>query len=429
MVINHSLAINKAYNYLNSLEHFGIKLGLERINKACSILNNPQMYYPSILITGTNGKGSTSAFVSSVLQSASYKVGLFTSPHLIDATERIQINREKIHPLRFASIINKIKKIDEKNDINLTYFEFMTCVSFQYFKEENIDVGVFEVGLGGKYDATNILNPLMSCLTYIDYDHTDYLGNTLIKITQEKAGIIKNNGCFIHSERRPYLKKLLKEICLKANSKYIDALKNTKIVFNFSYPYFNVSFTTHYNSYPNIKIPLLGYHQIQNALLSIRISEELNNFNFNISESHIKEGIENTRWECRLEPIQENPLVLFDSAHNIDGVKSAFNYVNNIKRKNLICVFGVLKDKLWKKMVQIVDLNSDDIIFTEPISERALPCYSYTALNLKTPYEIIRDPIEAYKKALSKANSESIVLVLGSMYLVGHIKRYGMSKV
>ena len=197
-VVRHSQEI-QAYQYervTNSLLHLKmldmshIELVLGRIRQVCRIIDNPQNAYRSILVGGTNGKGSVCAFLTSILQEAGLKVGLYTSPHLINAEERIQINSEPINKLDLAKSIMMLKKIDSENKIGLTYFEFLTAIAFKYFRDNNVDIGVFEVGLGGRYDATNILNPLISCITHIDYDHINILGKTLSKIAREKAGII-----------------------------------------------------------------------------------------------------------------------------------------------------------------------------------------------------------------------------------------------
>jgi dihydrofolate synthase / folylpolyglutamate synthase len=409
--------------YLESLQFFGIKLGLERILHMCNVLHDPQKHYPSIVIGGTNGKGSTAAFLSSILESAGLSVGLFTSPHLISCAERIQINRIPILLDRMASLILEHKRLMQEQGIELTYFEFMTSLAFQYFKEEAVTMGIFEVGLGGRFDATNVLEPCISCITHVHYDHTEYLGNSLRSIALEKAGIIKKNSLFINAEPRISIKKLFKHVCLELRTQCINVLDDTRYDYQFKQPYYFVQCTTPYRTYESMRIPLLGFHQIPNVLLALRIAEELANKGIAISADAIKKGIENTIWDCRLEVVRQQPLTLLDSAHNVEGIQAALGYCASLKKSNLIVVLGVLKDKQWKNMAQIVDYHADEILFAEPLSERALPADSFTKLPLKTPYRIVKDPFEAYQAALSCANPDSVVLVFGSMYLVGYIKK------
>ncbi len=414
--------INNSLIYLKSLNVSNIKLGLDRITRICSILNNPQNEYYSILVGGTNGKGSVCAFLSSILQEAKFKTGLYTSPHLIKPEERIQINRVNIDSFDLAKFIIEHKKIDKEFNIGLTYFEFMTSIAFQYFKESKIDIGIFEVGLGGTYDATNVVSPLISCVTHIDYDHLNVLGNSLFKIAKEKAGIIKENGCFIHMESRYYIKKLFKDICKEKNSIYIDALKGCKFDIKFKYPYYHMSLITPYNKYKSIKIPFIGYYQVFNAILAIRLVEELRLFNIDISPEIITKGIVKTKWQGRLEIVKDNPLVILDCAHNPEGIKAALYSIKSIKKNKLIIIFGVLQDKLWEKMLKEIDMEADYIILTKPNSDRALELSNFLKVKLATSFDIEGNPEIAMEKALSKASSNDLIVVLGSTYLVGQIK-------
>ena len=422
--LTRELHIHNANMYLESLQLFGIQFGLERIQRMCQLSGNPQDQYPSILIGGTNGKGSTAAFLDSILQARGLKTGLFTSPHLTSPLERIQINREYIPIIRMTSYINDQKRIAQENGIDLTYFEFMTSIAFRYFMDENIDIGVFEVGLGGRFDATNVLKSLITCITHIHYDHTNYLGNTLKAIALEKAGIVKRNGFFVHAEKRESIKKIFKQICMRNNTQYVDALLHTNVHCKFKSPYIIADFETPCGCYPSMKIPLLGFHQLNNALLAIRIAEELANFGIVLDTAVIKSGIENTAWNCRLEIVHEKPLALLDSAHNVEGIQRVLEFVDFLRTKKIIVVFGVLKDKQWKKMVKLVDYYADEIILTEPVSDRALPPGNFSNLRLSSHCHIIKDPLEAYKNALQSADDDSLILVTGSMYLVGYIKKH-----
>lgn len=431
-VVRHSQEI-QAYQYervANSLLHLKmlnmshIELGLGRIRQVCRIMDNPQNAYRSILVGGTNGKGSVCAFLSSILQEARLKVGLYTSPHLINPEERIQINGESINKYDLAKSITELKKIDRENKIGLTYFEFLTAIAFRHFKDNNIDIGVFEVGLGGRYDATNILNPLVSCITHVDYDHINILGKTLSQIAREKAGIIKESSYFINAESRHYVKKIFKDECAKKQSVYIDAMRGCKFDVKFIYPYYKLFLTTPKYVYRPMVIPLIGYHQVINAILAVRIAEQLNVIGMYISPVEIMRGIRRVHWEGRLEIISQKPTIIIDCAHNPDGINAVIKAMKLMKKGRLCVIYGVLKDKPWKVMTRLIDEIADYIIFTKPDSDRALSPDKFLKVNLKTRFEIESNPELALAKGVEKASSDGIILVLGSTYLVGEIKNF-----
>lgn len=370
--------------WLYSLEHFGTKLGLERIKELLNKLNNPQSNLKCIHVAGTNGKGSVCAFLSSILKANGYKVGMYTSPHLKRFTERIQINGKEIEEAKLNQLIEKIKPLYT----NQTFFEVTTAAAFQYFNEENVDIAVLEVGLGGRLDATNVITPLISIITHISLDHTHVLGKTINQIAKEKSGIIKENIPVITLAKNDAL-KTIKKIAKQHNSKVFIPKKQS------------------------LELGLKGNFQKENAALAIKAAELLN-----INKTAIRNGLKNAIWPRRFEFIEKNILV--DCAHNLDGIKSLSKEIKKQKYEKIITVTGILKDKDKSNMVKEIAGFSDYIIFTRPKTDRAEDPKELQKHTTKRS-EIVLDVKEALKKAKKIANPGDLIVVAGSIYTVGEI--------
>ena len=390
-------------DWLYSLESFGSKLGLENIKQLLSKLDNPQDNLKYIHVAGTNGKGSVCAILSSILKEAGYKVGMFTSPHLKRFTERILINGKEIEEEKLNNLIEKIRV----HHTTQTFFEVTTAIAFQYFKEENVDFVVLEVGLGGRLDATNVITPLISIITNISLEHTQVLGETEEEIAYEKAGIIKKSIPVITLAKDNAL-KTIKEIAKKNNSKLFIPKKYHK-----TNDHFNI------NSYKNLKLNLKGDFQLENTSIALKAIDLLKE-TYSISDEAIKTGLNHIYWPGRFEFIEKNILV--DCAHNPEGIKTFAKEISKIRKnyEKVISVTGILKDKDKKSMVEELSSFSDYIIFTRPNTKRAEePGELQKFTTIKN--EIVLQVKEALKKAKKVANPNDLIIVAGSIYTIGEI--------
>jgi dihydrofolate synthase/folylpolyglutamate synthase len=406
--------------YLDSLNVDTMRFGLTAITDLLSRLGNPQNSYKTILIAGTNGKGSTAAMTSSILCSAGYKVGLYTSPHLVDVRERIVINGKKISLKEFNRTIAYVK--DKKEQL-VTYFEFLTAVAYVYFQRQKVDIAVLEVGLGGRLDATNVCKPMVSVITNIAFDHIDYLGNTLDSIAREKAGIIKQKGVCITAAKQKKVLEVLKNVCLRRRAKLYCLNSDIKIkkqkdgFLNYQGLYRNLK---------NLKIPLQGDHQLSNAALALAAIELCTKKGFNIADTAIYAGLKNTHWEARLEVLQNQPLFLLDGAHNPAGIsvlcrslKKDFSY------RRLILIFGALADKDYSQMLQKIVPLASIIILTQLKTKRAVPVNDImeTVKKMGYPAIVTENVKQAIERAQALAKKQDLICATGSFYLAGEVKQ------
>lgn len=407
-------------NYLYGLKRFGIRLGLENISSLLSELGEPQKYINAIHVGGTNGKGSTAAFIYSILNAKGYKVGLFTLPHLFSIQERIQINNTPISK-EFIGLFKKVRNVIPLN-MEVTYFEFLTAMAFKYFFDQEVDWAVIEVGMGGRFDATNLIHPKVSIITNIDYEHTDYLGKDLRKIAIEKGGIIKKEGILVTAIREPENLSLMKEICHSLNAEIhpidrdFEVETDTQEIMRTRF-----SFKDKERFFENIEIPLAGEYQVDNAACAIKASVILNDLGWEIGEEDIKRGLKNVCWRGRFDVIKRKPVVICDGAHNPSGIKSFVeSFVRLFTYNRLFVIFGVMNDKDFSKMGEFIIPHADSLILVEPNVERALD--PEIMLNDFKRYKreilVIKDVRAAIDHALSRAGEKDIICIVGSLYLV-----------
>ncbi|MBD3232616.1 MAG: bifunctional folylpolyglutamate synthase/dihydrofolate synthase [candidate division Zixibacteria bacterium] len=415
------MTYQETLDFLFAIEKYGIFLGLERIKAYMDILGNPQNSYPSIHVAGTNGKGSTAAILQSVLTNAGYKVGLLTSPHLVNFAERMRIGYKDCDPDYIVDFVEANKKRMER--IPVSFFEITTALAFQYFADEKVDIAVVEVGMGGRLDATNVLRPEVSVITNIDYDHTKSLGNTLEAIAVEKAGIVKEGIPCITASRYDNVKRTIREICEKRRSDFISAHDDFRWASGDSSLLgsdFNAQLNG--NSYEKIHINLAGEHQVENAVTAIAALNLVSKKGFNIDNKAIYDGMKNVKWLGRLQVVSENPMVLLDVAHNPAGAAFLEKCIHKfLPKKKIIAVLGILSDKKRDDMLKRFKSFADLLILTKPVSERAVEpeFMAEKAAELEIPFEIIHNVNQAYQRALDLANPEDVVLVTGSHYTVG----------
>ncbi|KRQ87234.1 Folylpolyglutamate synthase [Caloramator mitchellensis] len=419
---------DEAINYIENVGKFGMNLGLERIRRLCELMGNPQDNLKFIHIAGTNGKGSTSAFVSSILEEEGYKVGVYTSPYIERFTERIRINKDEISEVDVVKyielIIPLIERIVKEGFENPTEFEIITALAFKYFYDKKVDFVVLEVGLGGRYDATNVVNPLVSVITTISYDHMNVLGDTLDKIAYEKAGIIKPNKPLVLYPQMEEARDVIINVANQNNSKiyFVESLIpkiNQNSVDGIK---FNIS---GYKEYKNLHINLLGEHQVYNSLTSIMTIEALRDLGINISNKSIYEGLKNAKWPGRFEILNKNPYIVLDGGHNIQGIESLVKSVKHyFEGSKVKIVVGMLKDKEYIKMIEMLFKASDEFITVTPDSPRALKSYELRDIIISYGKNAIaaKDVEEAVKMGLDLVKGNDVLLFCGSLYMIGHAR-------
>lgn len=396
------------------LEKFGSRPGLESIAKIMSALENPEKKLKVILVTGTNGKGSVVSYISSILKEAGYKTGAYFSPHLIEYNERFLINGKKISDAALGKYEKIILRLFKKG-FEMTEFEALTAVAYKYFADENCDFAVMEIGMGGRLDATNIADECISIITNVDLEHTEYLGRTIEEITFEKAGIMKKGTVITgtHGKALELIKKVSEDrgLALKTINESIFAKPSEVNSSRNKFKYIG------YGYYNDLEIKLIGRHQIDNAALAIAAAEELG-----IEEDSIRAGLKKTQNPGRLQIIQKNPLVVVDGAHNPHGIKELIANLNIFDYDKVIAVFGVMKDKDYQSMLKLLGQHCDLIIVTESKKDR-----SASSENLKKAAEKYVKTIaetnvkKAFLIAKKNAKKKDLILVCGSLYLIGEL--------
>lgn len=417
----------EALEYIHGTYKFGIKLGLDNISKLLGLMGNPQDKLKYVHVAGTNGKGSTVAYISSILIDAGYKVGIYTSPYIERFTERIKINGVEISEEDLARITEFVKsKVDimlQNGNNHPTEFEVVTAVAFQYYYEMGCDVVVLEVGLGGRFDSTNVIKtPLLSVIATINYDHMDKLGDTLEKIAFEKAGIIKDEGDVLFYPCTEGVERVFLDKCELTRSKHYSFRIGDISTESFGIDWQEFSF----ENYKGLKIKLLGKHQIYNAALAVKACEILSAKGLGISEKNIRSGLENARWPGRLEVIHKKPVVIIDGAHNPEAASALVEALKvYFPEKKINFIFGVLKDKDYQRMIEIVAPLADRFITVTPPSERALPAIEL--VKFIEPYcnnVFFSDKIkEAVKTCLQNALKDDVICVFGSLTFIGEIRK------
>lgn len=416
---------NETIQFLNSLNRFGWKLGLDTIQSFLHVLGDPNLKFKSVHIAGTNGKGSTAAMIESIMRKAGYKTGMFTSPHLVTLTERIMINGLPIPWHELQSLVKKYKSDIEK--LGCTYFETLTGLAFKYFADRSVDIAIVEVGLGGRLDATNILFPELSVITQIDYDHTEHLGTSPIQIAKEKGGIIKYNVPCI-TIGNSGVKHVLDQIAREKKAPFYD-LDNDCLIqaveFDEQYTIFNLEVFNH--QFKNLRLNLAGKHQLQNAALAVGTVLLLKQKGWQVSGDAIYSGLADVNWPGRLQIFQSNPKVVLDVAHNVGAIHQVMNNLHEIFNfKKLFVVIGLLKDKDYRGIARIVTSKADFVHVVSIKSERALPPEILAQEIAKNTdnYNIRRDILQAFEEIQKSATKDDLILITGSHYTVGEFLQY-----
>jgi dihydrofolate synthase/folylpolyglutamate synthase len=420
--------------YLESLGRFGMHLGLGRVRKLLGELDDPHLAYPTVHVTGTNGKGSVSKMLACILQEAGYQTGLYTSPHLERFNERISINGVEISDQNLEEAVGKVRAIVEdlaKKRQQCTYFEATTAVAFEYFRKAKVDVAVIEVGLGGRLDATNLIDPLVSVITNVSLEHTDVLGRTMEKVAYEKAGIIKKGRPVITGAWDRNAVDLLWGTARKRKSPFYMMQREVRRRSNAVSPEGQTfSLYTDRESYMRLFTPMLGEFQQDNAAVAVLSAEILGESGLRITPEHIRKGVAKATLPGRMELVPSRPQILLDSAHNPDAAERAARALSEMRRETgwekVHLFFGILTDKDLEKVLGPMLVAADTLTFTQPTTERALTVEKaqkkVTALAGKKGLSFISNPENALHATLKLAGKKDLVWVTGSMYLVGEVR-------
>ena len=416
----------KSIDWLYSYEKFGIKLGLERISYICKKLGNPQDKYKIIHVGGTNGKGSVCRFLQSILTLNGYKVGVYLSPHLQRFSERFLIDGDEIPEDDIVVLIEKIKPIiDEmiKNKNIPTFFEIVTALAFQYFNDKKVDFAIIEVGLGGRFDATNIVKPVVSVITNVTFDHQDRLGKKIEEISFEKAGIIKKDIPLVTAatdKALEVIKKVAKE--KKINISVIEKSSWEKTQGGPEWSEFLINgLLKNYN----VKTKMAGQFQGENIAIVLATIEILQMNGVYITDESIIKGIEKTSIVGRMEIVGFEPIVFLDGAHNIAAMQYLKNtLVNDFVYEKLIIVIGILADKNVLEMLDIITPISDIIVVTKSQNKRACDPLKLKDMIDKKEAVIKDDIISAIDYAKKVVSKRDLICITGSLFTVGEAKDY-----
>ncbi len=402
---------------------FGIVLGLSTIRNILKGLENPHLRFSTIHIAGTNGKGSVAAMLSAVLQSAGYKVGLFTSPHLVRFNERICIDNIPISDTDVVNAYHAVKRI-RSGKREPTFFEFSTAMAFHTFAEKNVTWAVIETGMGGRLDATNVIKPRLSIITNISLEHRMYLGNTISQIAGEKGGIIKHRVPVVTGVKQKDAISVLESMAASKSAPFYRRGDSFRVRRRpdgtFSYDGIDAR-------WQGLKKGLLGAHQVENAALVLAACEVLNRNNADIPLPAVQKGLLNARWPGRLEIARSAPLLILDGAHNFIAARTLKKYMTEyLSDRKITMVIGILDDKPYRSMLQTLLPGCDRAIVTRARIDRALPPDKLyrIARKIVPNTAVIPNVKDAVKTALKTTRSKDVILVAGSLYVVGEAKEY-----
>ena len=384
------------------------KPGLNNIRALCALFDDPHLAFPTVHIAGTNGKGSTSSMVASMLQSAGFNVGLYTSPHLIDFTERIKVNGVAANKVFVTEFIEQLQKASDK--FSPSFFEFTTVMAFAYFRHSNVDIAVIETGLGGRLDATNIISPLVGAITNVDFDHTDLLGSTLEQIAREKAGIIKTEVPIVCGEEKFSVRKVIQNRAAEQNAPFIDA----------------TTYTTTLNS------DLKGLYQKKNIKVALALVDVLDKKGFCVTHTQKEKGLLNVvvstgllgRWQV----LSTQPLIICDTAHNPAGLHFVFEQLQEIAAPMHI-VLGFVQDKNMEEIISLLPKDAQ-YYFIKPAVTRGRDPHTYEHLIKKEDlnYKIFPDVQKGYLAAFKNVKTHELIFVGGSNFVVGEFLEKNLEK-
>jgi dihydrofolate synthase/folylpolyglutamate synthase len=407
---------------------------LDRMRALLERLGNPQDQFRSVHVAGTNGKGSTTAMIAAMLQECGYAVGLYTSPHLVDLRERIQIGGVNIDRNDFTELMKQVAAASAKLDSEPTFFEVITAVAYKHFAEQAVDIAVIEVGLGGRLDSTNVLRPEITVITSIDFDHMRQLGNTLPEIAREKAGIFKKDVPAVIFESEAQVEKAIAEVAERVGAPLRIVNKDVEFSSRFCStddlgPHTRVCLYTKTSRLEHLPVPLPGEHQASNCGLALAVVDHLKNVGFDCPEEKITAGLAKTRVPGRMQLVWDRPRIMVDGAHNPAAMGALMRCVGaHIPYDSLVCVFGCCADKDIPTLLDRVNLGADKVIFTRAQSnaraadpDELQRLFSERSGKMSQVARTLPEALELATRAVSR---EDLVCVTGSFYLVGETVKH-----
>jgi dihydrofolate synthase/folylpolyglutamate synthase len=413
------------------------KFGLENISILAADLGNPHRAAPCAHIAGTNGKGSTAAILESILRAAGFRTGLYTSPHLERINERIRLNGESISDEQFAAawtrVHSSIESLMASGRLNAhpTYFECVTAMAFLVFAEPRVDFAIYEVGLGGRLDSTNIVTPEVAIITPIDFDHENFLGHSIEQIAAEKAGIIRHGATAVSSVVRPEARAVIARKCVDADAHLVEIDEEWRLdekpPAEGCYSAIAISKSKDSRSQLSIAPPLPGRFQIRNALAAATAARILTARGFHVDDEAIERGIANVSWPGRLERLSRNPSVYLDGTHNPAGARELLKFwEENFAGRRIILVYGAMRDKAVDEIAGVLFPHAGHVILTEPRQSRAISAELLAEMTAHLAREstVTCDPYDALEEAIRMARPDDAVFATGSLYLVGDLRTH-----
>jgi dihydrofolate synthase/folylpolyglutamate synthase len=397
-----------------------IDLRLDRMDEALALFGHPERQFPALHIAGTNGKGSTAAMLHRILSLAGYRTGLYTSPHLVSFTERIRVGDEEISPAEVVELAREIRQRITAAGVPLTFFEIVTVMAFVYFARRQIDIGVIEVGLGGRLDATNLVRPIVTMITTISKDHEAYLGSDLLSIGREKAGIIKPDVPVVCGALPAEVQALIRQLAAEKaapvcflGSDFGFLLKNKGL--------FDYKGVKHHFS--NLTVALHGRHQRSNAAVAIAALEAAGG-SFPVGEDAIRRGLSSVAWPGRFEVMRERPWVVLDGAHNGEGASALAQTLDEFRQgRRVRLLFAAMEDKDWRSMLSLLLPRVDEAVLTRVGMERSAdPANVARWVARSVPHRVVEDARSGLRLLYQGASPDDIVLVAGSLYLLGEVR-------
>jgi len=421
--------------YLTDLGHElrGLKFDLRAIERVTEALGHPEHKYPCAIVAGTNGKGSTSAMLASIVERAGYRTGLYTSPHLIRVNERIRVDGREIGDQEFAEAFSEVRRVvDTLMEAKLlpqrpSFFEFLTATAFLHFARVGVDFAVFEVGMGGRLDATNIVVPRVAVITNVDLDHTEFLGDTHAAIAREKAGVIKKRRPVVSGCAHLEAAEVIRQRCSEVGAELLETTRFAKLS-NFRNQSGRLFFDLALNGdrFTDLASPLPGKFQVRNAAQAVAAAWLLAREGLSITRSAIEAGLRTARWPGRLEVIHYQPLVLLDGAHNPAAARELADFVREeLPGRRLRLVYASMRDKAISEISATLFPLAEEVYLTRPDLGRAASPEEILAAARIEPGNVVLEPVpaRAVERACRAAAADDVILVAGSLFLVGAVKQ------